>query len=96
MADSHEPAQESEWPRKVVRFTGPIFLILGGIALLGSWAITDPTVEKINMVTGAMVFFGLCAITLWVGLKREISRLHSQVDLLSKERDECGSDSPAR
>lgn len=95
MADSHEPSQESEWQRKVVRFTGPLFIILGSIGLFGSWAITDPTVEKINMLAGAMVFFGLFAITLCVGQKREINRLRSEVDLLLKERDQSGSDSPA-
>ncbi len=94
MPNTHEPPQVSEWQSQVTRFAGPLFIVLGSIGLVGSWAITDPTVEKINMVAGAMVFFGLYAITLWVGLKREISRLRSQVDLLLKERDESGSDSP--
>ena len=95
MADLHEPPQVSEWQGKVARFAGPIFIILGSIALGGSWVITDPTVEKINMVAGSMVFFSLYVIMLLIGLHREISRLRSQVDSLRKALGESGSDSSA-
>jgi len=95
MADLHEPPQVSEWQGKVARFAGPVFIILGCIALVGSWVITAPTVEKINMVAGAMIFFGLYVIMLLVGVHREISRLRSQVDSLTKAHGESGSDSSA-
>ena len=91
MIEPHQPPQVSESQSKVARIAGPIFLILGIIALVGSWAITEPTVEKINMVAGAIIFFGLYVIMLLVGLHREISRLRSQVDLLLKDRDDSAS-----
>lgn len=79
--------KKNKWQTKVPGILGPFFAILGAIALIGNWAITDPTVEKINMVAGAMIFLGLVGLMWVTGLTQKINHLQSQVDkLLENEK----------
>ena len=61
-----------------------LFAILGVLAIVGNWFMTEPTVAKINMVAGAIVFFGLLGIMCLTGLAQRINRLESQIDSLLK------------
>jgi hypothetical protein len=85
--------KKNDWQTKAPRILGPFFAIFGFIALIGSWAITDPTIEKINMVAGAMVFFGLFGLMGVTGLTQKIIHLQSQVDKLLKNNKQSDAGS---
>lgn len=86
MTVSPEPQKGSDWQTKVRRFASPVFVIFGVVGLVGGWAITEPTVEKINMFAGALVFFGLFAVMWVVGLEQRLNSLQLQLDELARQR----------
>lgn len=90
MVNSSNVATGGNLQSKIAPISGIIFLVLGFMSLFGSWAMTDPTVEKINMVAGALVFFGLFLVTLHVGIQSNLRQLKSQVDSLLERSDEPG------
>ncbi len=92
MTASPEPQKGSEWQTKVRRFASPVFVIFGVVGLVGGWAITEPTVEKINMFAGALVFFGLFAVMWVVGLEQRLIGLQTQLDELAPKRGESDVD----
>lgn len=72
--------EKNDRQTKTPRLLGSLFAIFGFIALVGSWAITDSSVEKINMVAGAIVFFVLFGLMWVTELTQKINHLQSQVD----------------
>lgn len=85
--------KKNDWQTKAPRILGPLFAIFGFIALVGNWAITDPTVEKINMVAGAMVFFGLSGLMWVTRLTQKINLFQSQVDMLLENEKQSNTGS---